>query len=548
MGEIEIFAANMPTEPPDGTIDTLFAKGYLSNNALVYRVAWVTNPLTETREKMVRATCTACGETFYLDYAEKKRGTFGFQCHAGMFYSNDECDCPNCGAPVQSMHISRIGYERVIDGTRFTTAANVDGHLVFMLWECEKRVNKNGEILFRTNRIEAQTFIDGQAYRFMGRRKGIGGYTYYNSWHAAKRFKLACEFEHYDELLYLTDALVDTTAEGKSACAVFANSGADDAECMLGEYMRLWQRFPNVENLVRQGYSEYIAGLIRHITNRSGYYYSVSKGFDARKASKFINKNKSKPHEIIGLDKAEFISMRDMDFERIQIYAAAKKKYGVRLTRAQLASAARDGAELCDTLEKGKCFGRRIQPVRLINYLEKAGVRAQYLYDYWGMTQAVCGELPESMMYPKNLKAAHDAMLKRKKEKEDAVLSEKIHARAQKAQRLIFSDAETGLMIRPAESHAELIREGKLLKHCVATYASAVAEGQTLILFVRHISDPDTPYFTLEYKKGTVAQNRGLKNCARTPEVTEFEKKWLEYIKKEGAKNGRKNTNNAKCA
>lgn len=547
MGEIESVAECLPLAPRDGTIDELLAEGFLNNNVLLYRAAWVQDPLTGIKHKMVQATCTACGETFYMDYAapHTKSGTFGFICDSGVFYTGDACDCPQCGMRVQVLHIGRFKYDYTIDNVWFTTAENAAGHLAFALWECEKRINKDGDVFYKINRIEAQACADGRIYRLMGRSRNMSGYVYYGGWHIAKRFSWVRDFNYTDTLLYLTDDLVDAAAEEKSACAVFGNSGADNAECLLGKYMRLWQKFPCVENLVRQGYSAYVAGVIKHITEGKGYYRTTDT-FDPRKASKYLDTKKCKPHEILGLDKTEFVTLRGIDFEPMEIYKKVKRIHGVRLTKEQAIAAALRRADTI--LEETTCFGRKIRPVRLINYLEKEKTSAQDLYDYWNMTDAVYGELPESMMYPKNFQNAHDDILKRKKEKENAVISEKIKKRAEKAAYLTYSDDETGLMIRPAASHAELIREGKLLKHCVATYASGVAEGKTLILFVRRIADPDTPYFTLEYKNGKVAQNRGYKNCERTPEVKIFEKKWLEYIEKGDKKNGRKNGTDAKCA
>lgn len=89
-----------------------------------------------------------------------------------------------------------------------------------------------------------------------------------------------------------------------------------------------------------------------------------------------------------------------------------------------------------------------------------------------------------------------------------------------------------GLLIRPCQTEAELIREGKDLHHCVASYAKRHAEGKTAILFIRQAAEPDMPFFTLEFdeKTKTVRQNRGLRNCARTPEVNAFEKAWLDHI------------------
>ena len=91
-----------------------------------------------------------------------------------------------------------------------------------------------------------------------------------------------------------------------------------------------------------------------------------------------------------------------------------------------------------------------------------------------------------------------------------------------------------GLLIRPCQTEAELIREGKDLHHCVATYAKRHAEGKTAILFIRQVTEPDQPFFTLEFdeKAKKVRQNRGLRNCDRTPEVKAFEKAWLSFVRR----------------
>ena len=95
-------------------------------------------------------------------------------------------------------------------------------------------------------------------------------------------------------------------------------------------------------------------------------------------------------------------------------------------------------------------------------------------------------------------------------------------------------------MIRPAKSTNELMKEGKELCHCVASYAKSVAQGTTNILFIRKIDEPDKPFYTLEFKSGKILQNRGYKNKLQTPEVLAFEAKWLLYIKG-GLNNGKRN-------
>ena len=79
-----------------------------------------------------------------------------------------------------------------------------------------------------------------------------------------------------------------------------------------------------------------------------------------------------------------------------------------------------------------------------------------------------------------------------------------------------------GLMIRLPKNVGEIRREGELQHHCVATYIDRVERHETLILFVRKIEDPDTPFYTMEWKNGKVAQCRGKRNAAMTPEVKAF--------------------------
>jgi hypothetical protein len=153
--------------------------------------------------------------------------------------------------------------------------------------------------------------------------------------------------------------------------------------------------------------------------------------------------------------------------------------------------------------------------------------------DYLEYLKRFYGEMPASMIYPKDLVTAHDDMVKRVKEKEDAAVNAKIAARLLDLNKFCFEDDETDLMIRPCGSHKEIIDEGKILNHCVGSYAKRYSEGVTNILLIRKRSEPDIPFYTLQLdiKDYHVVQNRGKNNCNRTPEVILFQKKFEEFIK-----------------
>ena len=142
-------------------------------------------------------------------------------------------------------------------------------------------------------------------------------------------------------------------------------------------------------------------------------------------------------------------------------------------------------------------------------------------------------DLNDSLVrWPRNLNTAHDQVMEEQQARVNAELNAMFLERAAELEPLSFE--LDGLLIRPCQSEAELIREGKDLHHCVATYAKRHAEGKTAILFIRQVTEPDKPFFTLEFdeKAKKVRQNRGLRNCDRTPEVKAFEKAWLNYVRR----------------
>ena len=66
-----------------------------------------------------------------------------------------------------------------------------------------------------------------------------------------------------------------------------------------------------------------------------------------------------------------------------------------------------------------------------------------------------------------------------------------------------------GYIIRPANSAAEIIREGTALHHCVGasdTYMSKHAKGTSYILVLRKLSAPDVPYCTVEISRNQIRQ------------------------------------------
>jgi len=103
---------------------------------------------------------------------------------------------------------------------------------------------------------------------------------------------------------------------------------------------------------------------------------------------------------------------------------------------------------------------------------------------------------------------------------------------------LINSPKSAKFVVIMAKSPAELVAEGKALNHCVGRghYESKMANGQSLIFFVRKANALDKPFVTLEYslEKKQVLQCYASGNTKPADNVMNFvNNKWLPNANKQ---------------
>lgn len=156
-----------------------------------------------------------------------------------------------------------------------------------------------------------------------------------------------------------------------------------------------------------------------------------------------------------------------------------------------------------------------------------------YLYkDYIKFCRELEYDLTDpEILYPHDLRAAHDREMKRVKAEKDDLLKAKV-AKRFNADSKQFGFVTPKFMIRPPVSIEEIHSEGAVLHHCVGSYAAQVAAGQTTILFLRKVEKPDKPFYTLEWRNNRLTQIRGDHNVEPTPEVAEFIKAWQTHMTK----------------
>lgn len=535
----------IPTTPPDDTLEIIQGRGYLRDDRLIYGCEWVYDPYEKKKVRKVKVVCTKCGGEAYLPYVESGCGRYGgawgfLDPTNSATTDGGTCLCPTCMVGTTAMHRPSRNSSRLINDHIFMSIHNVLGHLVLLSWHIAKYVRSDGTVFYKSQRYEGAVIVEKTIVRIRGYYKFMTSLTWLDHWEVMQRFDYQFGAYSSDEVIYSDYSETDGTECEKSALVGYLKA---QGALYPTEYLKIWLKHPNVENLITAGYTSILQDVIHNATGYFKGYYKEN--FEIKRVEAILDLKKTRPIDILKIDPEDIPTARSGGIERLQFYKQIKKCFGIMLDGQQL--------DFCKTqvymnvnelIEFGKRHGHDVKLIRLLNYLaaqrdkqkevyDRSLVDAKHLKDYWSMLYEVYGELPRELLYPKDLKGAHDQIQMRVEEKKNADVDKSIKGRVEELSIFGFIDEKANLLIRPAASYREFINEGKKLNHCVARYAEDHSKGKTNIFFIRHVDKPNTPYFTLELNidKLTACQNRGKGNCARTPEVELFEAKWLDHIK-----------------
>lgn len=196
-----------------------------------------------------------------------------------------------------------------------------------------------------------------------------------------------------------------------------------------------------------------------------------------------------------------------------------------------------------------------MKDTEILKYLIKQSIRLNDYMDYLEVAQYIGYDLinDRSVRLPHNFWAAHDRAVEarcliieeREREKQRAY-QQSFDKLKKERRRLEFVYGEYTI-IQP-QKLSDIIDEGKTLSHCVGGYAQRHAEGKLSIMFLRKISAPDKPYYTIEVNKAfQIVQCRGYKNDVvasggkeKPREIIEMEKAYQAYLDTLAAKKAKK--------
>ena len=542
--ELDRIVPLLPDDPPNEVIERMGERSDFQRGVLEYHKDSYREPLTGLKKSAVLCKCSECGAEYFMSYisggcCSHGASEYGFMTDDGKaLKTGDDTNCSECGAPVVCMRSAAIGSWRSIACRSVAVVFNVRGSLIVLGWDISKVYTCRGEIRWRAVKCEGVGYVCGQAVSFSGQTKNYYNYVERERWTYRKKYENRMWVFGSDAVFILSLSVVPSSNAAKSGIEDYIANCDVESGCRPGQYLEVWAKYPNVENLARQGFCRILNEVLDDSVRYSGWYVQKSM-FCAEDVAAHLNlATEAKPHRMLGLEKQELSLARTMNYRMLGYYKHFKEKHGIRFDEQELAMLDEQyGLGYIEEFFKKTYYGFKPPLQQTITYLGKQYNRFRakreltLLKDYWDMYAQYYGAFDPRNAYPRDLKAAHDRLVKAVKYKEDEAINLGITARLSELNQYSYEDEERGLMIFPAHSQSELIEEGKILDHCVGGYAKSYSEGETNIFFIRRSEEPDKPYFTLEYKNGAINQNRGYDNQDPPLEVVGFASEWLEHIK-----------------
>jgi hypothetical protein len=536
--------------PPPEVVE--HAKKLFNKDYIVYKSEYALNPITGLKERMSRCKCTACGTVFYETYLPAGNGCSRGMARSGFINSmtNEAMSsgkhmlCSQCGAEVEVKHSTDVGRSSCMQQLFPINLQKLkDNKVALLQWVAQKNVDNNGDVSIDVLPCEGFVFDGKKSVRLNGQASNFYYRYFKGTWSQMKKSTDTFGSSKKELFVNLDAHTLDGTVLENAKLYEYCNATAD---CYPVSYLRIYQRYPYIENLVMQKASRLVNDYMVHSCN--GYYGPIVTY--ARLGG--INLKERQPAKMLGLTKTEFKQAvkGKWDKKDLEFYKQYKSN-GLKLEDMKV-------CKKYSYYQLENCFKYETIMSRLFAYIEKQKARysqnknlvtPQYIYDYWDMVNSNGGDLTQSIVkYPKAIIKAHDEEAKKTKALKNEQHRQAFVSLAEKYSKYAFS--YNGLCIRIAEQPEELTHEGKTLNHCVGRYIESHSNGEHCIFFIRKEESPDKPFFTLELDIGrlTVLQNRGKHNCSRTAEVEVFEAKWLEYLKqlpKERKRNGKRNSKHA---
>ena len=299
----------------------------------------------------------------------------------------------------------------------------------------------------------------------------------------------------------------------------------------VATFLSAYIKRPKIEHLIKMKLYCLVSSIIY-----GGYSYS---------ALQAINFNGENMRAILGIDRSYFPLLRELNPSIDQLHLIrqllqADHKPSTEQIKWFIASkisnadAAKELLAHMSVHKLQRYVEQQFAPedeaaLKRVDYYKMNTLITDY-HDYLCMCKELQYDLKNSfILFPRELKAAHDSVAKTLKDKRTAEQEKAIADSFDEWQKR-YQYQSKELMMIPPHSAKEIVDEGVALHHCVRHYVKKVAEKESVILFVRSVDEPDKSLCTVEVKDGQVTQARGFDNAEPPAQITAFIEQWKQRV------------------
>jgi hypothetical protein len=471
-------------------------------------------------------TCSACGEDFVT---QKEPGMSAIRLVTGedgwtytlnigepvdpymgieVNREGDSLNCPMCGSEIRLIHAKHLRGGRMKQ-LMVASVQNVEGYTAVIYWLVYRIISEFGYSEYGANPAEAYVLTETGAlvrYTHQNRSGGFGNCNRqltawklcsnnediidktYHDWESINNKKAGADI--YD----VYPDLEKTTGE-KTALIEFLEAGGYRPVA----YLKWWRTQRNIENLCRQGQASMVAAIM-------GDSYRFSYDLK-REAEKYLDLSKNKPHEMMRMSKADFRWIRDtgtqLTPDSIQKWNRYREASG-KLDLVEFTKYCREfgnsgmNAALSILREYGDADIDKIY--RYMTRNDRHPRETGILLDTRSCMRKLYNRpLTGEELWPKHLHETHDRVTQMWAEENNRRRKEEMLTGFQRVidqyGHLEWTDGDLCVIL--PRSSADLVQEGKVLRHCVGGYSEPHVKGSSVIFFIRRYRRPERSYYTL---------------------------------------------------
>ena len=482
----------------------------------------------ELIKEMKDYRCTACGEEYSICLPARTYTTEELELYRTKH--KEYCKCARCGKYLEviNRNIKKAPPDTAVKAVAIVVPVSEDE--VWIRWEFFYKSYANFPPNHYGESYEAYRFVKGEECEYYRCR------YWYNEFVRYKKVRdvpfgmsnMGCGFTWMDYSFIGLDRLEDT---------FFKYASFRQGYCVTDVhndflYLALYARYPRLTEMLM----------------KRGFYDLIEYKKKKRDIRKLCNWNAKDPKKFFKLtsDEMKLWEKHRYDVETAKTYITMFRGIKDGFEYAKNWNY-KDGSWYTDDVYKiSKKHGVSITDI--VKYIMKQTVSFYIWRDYIENAEKLRYDLSvHNVLFPKNLKQAHDEAIATVKLEADREAEAKAMKRFDELEK-VYGMASDLYIIRPPVSASEIIAEGKALQHCVGGYASRHANGSTTILFMQSVSNPDKPLYTIEMHGTTLRQVHGYNNTKSpydVPEAKAFFESWLSWVKDGSKKKSKKKAVNA---